>query len=265
MGKFNEIQQETTQSWGDNSFTTTVKSDTVEFDSAKDKFTFKDAVEVPSLSINGEPITPTEPQVQADWNQNDNTKADFVKNRTHFDTGITTQYVSESFTGDYSDGAEMPVPTSSSKYILRIKFDGQDKWEEHEITFSDGVQEYDSTYCDQTPDEYSPLIMLGGRVAVSVFYFYNYNSDDEHEIEFLIENSAYENPDDPYYGVSVDLEFGEGELKKLDPKFIPDTVVQKWELGGVIFRIYHGQEAYENYLQFSLDNGESWNTVAVAQ
>lgn len=44
MGKFNEIQEQTTQSFGSNSFTTTIKEDTVEFDSAKDKFNMKDPV-----------------------------------------------------------------------------------------------------------------------------------------------------------------------------------------------------------------------------
>lgn len=54
MGKFNEIQEQTTQSWGSNSFTTTIKDNTVEFDSAKDKFTFTDPVEVPSINVNGQ-------------------------------------------------------------------------------------------------------------------------------------------------------------------------------------------------------------------
>lgn len=83
MGKYNEIQEETTQSWGSNSFTTTVKEDTVEFDSAKDKFTFKDEVEVPSLKVNGESVSS---QVQSDWNQNDNTKADYIKNKPSIPT-----------------------------------------------------------------------------------------------------------------------------------------------------------------------------------
>ena len=56
MGKLNEIQEQTTQSWGDNSFTTSIKVDTVEFDSAKDSFTFNDPVEVPGLKINGTEI-----------------------------------------------------------------------------------------------------------------------------------------------------------------------------------------------------------------
>lgn len=44
MGKFNEIQEESTQSYGSNSFTTKITEDSVHFDSAKDSFTFKDSV-----------------------------------------------------------------------------------------------------------------------------------------------------------------------------------------------------------------------------
>ena len=58
MGKLNEIQEQTTQSWGDNSFTTKITNDTVEFDSARDSFTFKDEVNVPSLAINGQATQP---------------------------------------------------------------------------------------------------------------------------------------------------------------------------------------------------------------
>ena len=78
MGKLNEIQKQTIQSYGDNAFTTTIKDDTVEFDSLKDKFTFKDEVEVPSLKVNGEPVVP---QVQSDWNQNDSAAVDYIKNK----------------------------------------------------------------------------------------------------------------------------------------------------------------------------------------
>lgn len=56
MGKLNEIQKQTTQSYGDNSFTTTIKENTVEFDSTKDSFTFNDPIEVPSIKINGTEI-----------------------------------------------------------------------------------------------------------------------------------------------------------------------------------------------------------------
>ncbi len=58
MGKLNEIQEQTTQSFGDNAFTTTIKNDTVEFDSLKDKFTFKDPIDAPGITIDGEPVVP---------------------------------------------------------------------------------------------------------------------------------------------------------------------------------------------------------------
>ena len=44
------------QLYGDNSFTTTIKENTVEFDSTKDSFTFNDPVEVPELRLNGTEI-----------------------------------------------------------------------------------------------------------------------------------------------------------------------------------------------------------------
>lgn len=64
MGKLNDIQQQSTQSWGNNSFTTRIDSDKVVFDSQKDKFTFSDPVEVPSLTVNGKEITGDVPEVK---------------------------------------------------------------------------------------------------------------------------------------------------------------------------------------------------------
>ena len=58
MGKLNEIQEQTKQSFGNNSFTTKIANDAVEFDSARDQFKFLDPVDVPELTINGEPVVP---------------------------------------------------------------------------------------------------------------------------------------------------------------------------------------------------------------
>ena len=87
MGNLNEIQEQTTQSFGNNSFTTTIKENTVEFDSTKDSFTFNDEVNVPSLKVNGQEITPSEPQVQADWNQNNVASKDYIKNKPAIKAG----------------------------------------------------------------------------------------------------------------------------------------------------------------------------------
>ena len=108
MGNLNEIQKQTTQSYGDNSFTTTIKENTVEFDSAKDSFTFNDEVNVPSLKVNGQEITPTEPQVQADWGRDDNSLPDFIKNKPAIKAGqgensnIEGDLVGNSSAGRYS-------------------------------------------------------------------------------------------------------------------------------------------------------------------
>lgn len=156
MGKLNEVNEQTTQSWGNNSFTTTIKENTVLFDSARDSFSFQDEVNVPSLKIDGtstQPFTDVEKEklakvttpmqimgrvdtiedlpsdagvgevylvgesgsesfeeyvciendgsdeeavweslgkttneaVQPDWNQNDPTKDDYIKNRICYD------------------------------------------------------------------------------------------------------------------------------------------------------------------------------------
>lgn len=190
MGKLNEIQEQTTQSYGSNSFTTRIKENTVEFDSAKDKFTFLDPVEVPSINIGGtssvvftqeektklSQITtpmqiqgrvdsvsdlPTEnvavgdtylvglsgsetfdeyvcvglsgspeapvwesvgtTQVQADWNQNDSTKADYIKNRICYtENGVmesiyddtVTGFTSVEQMGIYVNGAQVDVTST---------------------------------------------------------------------------------------------------------------------------------------------------------
>lgn len=80
MGKFNEIQEETKQSFGRNSFTTRIANDAVEFDSAADQFKFLDPIDAPAITINGEPVAPGE-QTQADWKQSDSSKVDYIKNK----------------------------------------------------------------------------------------------------------------------------------------------------------------------------------------
>ena len=205
MGKLNEVQEQTTQSYGSNSFTTRIKENTVEFDSAKDKFTFLDPVEVPGINIGGTasvPFTsedrakldnlqtpmqikgrvdsvgdlPTEgvsvgdvylvglsgsetfdeyvcvelsgspeapvwesvgkTQAQADWNQNNNTASDYVKNRTHYvettistlfnDTFLYTEHqmnisagmVELSNTFEFEEGKQYTVTKDGVEYVL---------------------------------------------------------------------------------------------------------------------------------------------------
>lgn len=56
MGKLNEVQEEVTQSYGNNAFTTKITNVAVEFDSAADQFKFLDPIDAPAITINGEPV-----------------------------------------------------------------------------------------------------------------------------------------------------------------------------------------------------------------
>ena len=107
MGNLNEIQKQTTQSYGDNSFTTTIKENTVEFDSAKDSFTFNDEVNVPSLKVNGQELTPSVPQKQADWIQSNISAVNYIKNKPVIQAGqgeksIIEGDINNNVAGDFS-------------------------------------------------------------------------------------------------------------------------------------------------------------------
>ena len=107
MGNLNEIQKQTTQSYGDNSFTTTIKENTVEFDSNGLMFNFLDPVNVPSLSINGEEIGgEIEPQVQSDWTTSSATASGYIAHKPYLrgeGTGVVLTVQANSHTpGAYS-------------------------------------------------------------------------------------------------------------------------------------------------------------------
>lgn len=65
--------------------------------------------------------------VQPDWNQNDPTAADYVKNRTHYDGEITAQAFITDMTYDFTDGSYYPeditLPMSNGEQYV-ITWDG---------------------------------------------------------------------------------------------------------------------------------------------
>ena len=104
MGKLNEIQKQTTQSYGDNSFTTTIKENTVEFDSLKDSFTFNDEVNVPSIKINGTEIATID-----------------AEDKAKLDSLTTTMQVK----GRIDDISDLPVDASvGDVYLVGLSGDG---------------------------------------------------------------------------------------------------------------------------------------------
>lgn len=108
MGKINEITQKVELSFENNKYTTEIKDDVVEFDSNGLSFNFLDPVNVPSLLINGEEIVQSEPQIQSDWNQTDETAVSYILNRPAVRGGAGTKSIVEgdltenTASGDYS-------------------------------------------------------------------------------------------------------------------------------------------------------------------
>lgn len=66
-----------------------------------------------------------EPQIQADWNQNDETATDYIKNKTHYDTR-TTKKVTYRFDGKYFDtweGEKVDLNGDGTMYYLKLSDD----------------------------------------------------------------------------------------------------------------------------------------------
>ena len=219
MGKFNDIQETQMQSYGSNSFTTTVKDNTVEFDSAKDSFTFLDEVNVPSLKINGQTIDPTPAQqVQSDWNQNDSEASDFVKNRTH--------YTESEYETLYNDTLENPTAIgivytfiSESDFLFeegktyKVTVDGNEY--EIEATISGEVPYPVLIYGDMTPD----------NPVSGSFYIVSANS-------MLISNFA---SDTEITTVDLKIEGQSEEVHQLDEKFIPASIARTSDIKSVSY------------------------------
>lgn len=129
MGKLNEVNEQTTQSWGNNSFTTTIKENTVEFDSARDSFTFKDEVNVPSLKIDGtqtEVYTEEEKEklanlpttITTDWDSVED-KPEIYKGYVETSLQPTTRKWATAAVGHYSNALQGYV-AGSSDYSWRV-------------------------------------------------------------------------------------------------------------------------------------------------
>lgn len=215
MGKFNEIQDEKTQSWGGNSFTTTVKEDTVEFDSAKDKFTFKDAVDVPSLSINGESVSA---QVQADWNQNDSESADYVKNRTHYaEVTGEEEVINDTFsfeTSEYEPGVFSNTyysSTESSPFVEGAKYDVSISNKKYQIVANEEPSlRYELEDFDDNGIKYINISIMGGLMG--------------NELGINIDSN------EPIEQSQIIISLIEETVHQLDDKFISDNIARMTDI-----------------------------------
>lgn len=325
MGKLNEVQEQTTQSYGSNSFTTRIKENTVEFDSAKDKFTFLDPVEVPGINIGGTssvPFTsedrvkldnlqtpmqikgrvdsvselPTEgvkigdtylvglsgsetfdeyvcvglsgspevpawesvggTQVQSDWNQNDSTKSDYIKNRICYtENGVMESIYDDTVTG-FTSVEQMGI------YVNGAQVD---------VTSTMDIESFDG-------DNYV-ITVLGKSYEVepqtygtSLLYVYGDESDladvDTNGLKMIsigIQVEMGTQTKTLAVGIactqeltstSVKIEtLAEGEVHQLDEKYIPDTIARTSDIPEAAFEL--DDENFNIYPNFTNDS----NTV----
>ena len=238
MGKLNEIQKQMTQSYGDNAFTTTIKDDTVEFDSLKDKFTFKDEVEVPSLKVGGESVSS---QVQADWNQNDSESPDYIKNRICGVTGEEPNYFVDTI---ITENVNYSNSFNWSQII--------EKGETYNVTFNGNT--YVSTAVEgSTIGTYPGTLCLpldNKKWVLVCDYMKQYLSPYNGAILGNL----------PSYPFDVQVYTGGYEYETIDENFIPDTIARTSQLGGVQFKIEGSPAA----LMASLDGGTTWQTVTLS-
>lgn len=154
-----------------------------------------------------------EKAIQADWNQNDESAADYVKNRTHYE-GVEYEFVSEhtvTTNNEVSEGVYKSeydtsiAPYSGDGKYIRVVFDG--------VT-------YDNVYCASgccgnpnlyDGNEYKKETMQNPEVPFAFSFesqgwgYYYATTAGEHTVEFYKETST---------------------VKQLDEKFIPDSIAR---------------------------------------
>jgi len=238
MGKLNEIQEQMTQSYGDNAFTTTIKDDTVEFDSLKDKFTFKDEVEVPSLKVGGESVSS---QVQADWNQNDSESPDYIKNRICSVAGEEPKYYVDTIVTENSNNRFNWSERIKEGETYTVTFNGNTYVSTAVSGNSIASYPYPGTLC--LPISNSRWLIVCDTISK---YLYPYNGT---VLGIL--------PPFPY---DIQAYTGGYTYDTIDENFIPDTIARTSQLGGVQFKI----EGSPATLKASLDDGSTWQTVTLS-
>lgn len=317
MGKLNEVQEQTTQSYGSNSFTTRIKENTVEFDSAKDKFTFLDPVEVPGINIGGTasvPFTsedrakldnlqtpmqikgrvdsvgdlPTEgvsvgdtylvglsgsdtfdeyvcvglsgspeapvwesvgkTQAQADWNQNNNTASDYVKNRTH--------YVEVSMSTVFNDDIAVTAMQQDNLYLYQGQTELTEDFEievgqTYNVT-KDGV-EYEIV---ATEYQYTSAIIYGNPEDLEVGSFAivaqrQFGGPTELVIMGISSSEVS--------SVSLMIDAPTETVHQLDDKYISDNIARTDDIPEVAFNI--DESNYNIYPTFTNTTNEIKSTL----
>lgn len=155
-------------------------------------------------------------QVQADWNQNDSTAPDYIKNRPCYEGVYEEVYIDQdvemSYDDDFSEAYTTEQPKPSDVYFLALT--APDGFTETlYVTFRNWSPEH--TYCDQIPEGPEPKIcMFNNSTHVTVSY------EDGQLMLFIypISTSYYKDYDHLY------VLFVKGTPKTIDPKLLGPQV-----------------------------------------
>ena len=154
--------------------------------------------------------------VQVDWNQDDPTKPDYVKNRTHYEEGSgatiewdgnTEDRDSFTFTSTGLDGNPMSVPyykvsdlTPSKSEIIGGNID---------------ISGYTTTIDENL------IAISNEEITVLDYFFIIYGTT------FTFGNNVYSVPSPGiYFPMAMSLTYGSTTIKTLDEKFIPETIAR---------------------------------------
>ena len=188
-----------------------------------------------------------EKNVQGDWNQNDETAPDYVKNRTHYEENIhSTELIEEAYiyNSTYSDDTytTFSMDTLQGNYIV-----GQTYMLEF-ISGSGSVLKTAYSDCYSSMAGYC----FGNK---SILFGPGYEDGNDDSYCLLIENGELYWADFNSYPVAVRV-YEEGStysLKQLDEKFIPDSIVRKDELQN------YAEYQYVDTAISSIDTSKNWN------
>lgn len=194
-----------------------------------------------------------EPQIQADWNQSDETALDYIKNRTHYDDTIHTLRTREDITSLLNDMGII-YGHSEAEIIPGITF----------RVIVDGV------VYDDVPI-WSGCYSAGGDTWGIGDCYTNRGGETWHSTDygfcFTKYRATFNQEKFPNGVESIEVYTTSKEIKYLDPKFIKDMYYEKEiakDISNLTYKIepinYDGTEAVHS-LNIPFELGQIWNIV----
>lgn len=167
--------------------------------------------------------------VQSDWSQNDESAADYVKNRTHYESGEQTLIVELPLTTIYNESQ------GTKAYMLPDgTYDKFDASQVYQMRFAGAT--YDLvTHVDEVTGELDQLHVNNVYLPDGQSLGYANLHFDETNSSVVLRFGEAGNKDIASY--TVEIYQGKLELKQLDEKFIPDTIARVSDVEAVATRV----------------------------